>query len=402
MPTRHPKGESPVTTVAMIPLLLGSTRIPDKNLLLVDGYPLSFYVARACRESGAFDEVYINSEHEIFRHIAEIVGVRFYHRRPERGGSACTMRNKSRQCAGDRCQTHDHFLADFMHAVGCTHLVMAHSTSPLLRAETIREFARTLVDEAHDSLFSVEERYTETSYDARPLNFSMSAKIPTQTLPPVQLITWALSGWKTASFLESYARDSPEEPGPTFCGKTGFFPLDRIQALDADTWDELYMIEACLQFRRQGGTPGQFRFSQEIIGMESNLEGLIARDGVRKYAGGEAAVPRVSNLRDLKIRMGVPPWIYVLVESQSDQTGVICQNPGEGARRHYHVTHDEWWVVLEGTFEWRLGDGAVLTAGPLDVVFLPRGTVHSIVCTSDRPGIRIACGARRMEHIYVR
>ncbi len=386
----------------MIPLLLGSTRIPDKNLLLIDGYPLSFYVARACLGAGVFDAVYINSEHEIFRRVAEMVGARFYHRRPERGGSACTMRTKSRQCAGDRCQTHDHFLADFMEQVSSDHLVMVHSTSPLLRPETIATFTRRLIDEAYDSLFSVEERFTETSYDGRPLNFSMSVKIPTQTLPPVQLITWALSGWKTASFQASYARNEPEERGPTFCGKTGVFPVDRIQALDADTWDELYMIEACLQYRRQGGRPGQFRFHQEITSIEANLEELIGRDGVLTYEAPSADGPRVENLETIKARMGDAPWIYVLVESASDQTGLIRQSPGEGARRHCHVTHDEWWVVLEGTFEWHLGDGTVLRAGPRDLVYLPRGTVHSIICTGETPGIRIACGARHMEHIYVR
>ena len=51
--------------VALIPILLGSTRIPDKNLLMVDGYPMVYYVTRACKEAGIFDEIYLNSEHDI-------------------------------------------------------------------------------------------------------------------------------------------------------------------------------------------------------------------------------------------------------------------------------------------------------------------------------------------------
>ena len=311
------------------------------------------------------------------------------------------MANKSRQCAGTRCQTHDHFLYDFMRAITCSHVVLVHTTSPLLRPETIREFVSLLEKEDYDSLFSVEERYTETLFGGKPLNFSLSRKIPTQTLGPVQMITWALSGWKAVTFKESYERDDPNETGPTFCGKTGFFALDRIQALDADTWDDLRLIEASLQYRRQNISSTSLRLPENCTGIENNLKELISRDGVTKFEGGRANA-RLSNLEEIKRQMGPAPWLYLLVYTGTDQTALICQPPGEGARKHCHVTHDEWWVVLEGSFEWRLDDGAIVKAGKSDVVFLKRGTVHSIVCTSKEAGIRLACGARDMEHIYVK
>ena len=387
--------------VALIPVLLGSTRIPDKNLLLVDGAPMLHYVVEACKRSGAFDEIWVNSEHALFGDIARSLGVKFYQRRPERGGSACQMHSKSRQCDGVRCQTHDHFLVDFMEQLGepC-HLALVHTTSPLQTGDTIARFMRTLDAEAYDSLFSVEERFTETLYDGKPLNFTAGRKDPTQTLRPVQLITWALSGWKTASFIESYRRNDPADPGPTFCGKTGVFPMNRVEALDADTWDDLSMIEACLQFRRQQDAPGRFKLTDQVLGIERCLEDLIKRDGVGKFelAGANS---RHSNLQDIIARMGPPPWIYVLIYSATDQIGVICQRPSEGCRNHCHVTHAEWWVVLQGEFEWQLGDGAKIVARTGDVVALPRGMPHTIRCIGDGPGIRLACGARDMEHVYL-
>ena len=387
--------------VALIPVLLGSTRIPDKNLLLVDGCPMVFYVARACKAAGVFDEIYLNSEHEIFGKIADMLGVKFYLRQPEHGGSACMMTNKSRRCTGDRCQTHDHFLYDFMEKVGtkADYLALVHTTSPLLKAETIKAFMESIESNGYDSLFSVEERYSETFFCGNPLNFSFSKKIPTQTLQPLQIVTWAMSAWKVSSFVESYCHDDPEENGPTFCGKIGVFPMDRIQALDADQWEDLYLIEAALQLRRQKVEVGTHKFTESVTGIEWDLEDLIGRDGVTRFVGKEANRP-LRNLEDIKRRMGPAPWLYLLVYTATDQIALICQEPGEGARRHCHVTHDEWWVVLEGEFEWRLDDG-VIKAGMGDVVCLPRGTVHSIVCTSRTPGIRLACGARDMEHIYV-
>ncbi len=387
--------------IAIIPVLLGSTRIPDKNLLLVDGMPMVFYVAQACRASGAFDEIYLNSEHDIVEKMAKMLGVSFYRRDPARGGSACTTRNKSRQCEQTRCQTHDHYLSDFMTSLEPCYLAQVHTTSPLLEPSSIKEFMDTLEKESYDSLFSVEERMTETLLDGKPVNFSFTRKTPTQSLKPLQMITWALSGWKTESFLEFYKRDDPEDAGPTFCGKTGVFPIDRVQALDADTWDDLRLIEASLQYRRQLGVPGEFRFSEDTTSIECNVQEALSRDGVVKFESGDVNA-RLRNLNEIKQRMGAAPWIYMLVYSGQDQIGLICQEPGEGARKHCHVTHDEWWIVLEGTFEWRLEAGEVVTAGASDIVCLPKGTVHSIVCVGDQPGIRIACGARDMDHNYVK
>lgn len=387
--------------VAIIPVLFGSTRIPDKNLLLVDGFPLAFYVAQACQRAEIFDEIYINSEHDLFEKMAGMLGVKFYRRSPNHGGSACTMQNKSRQCNSDRCQTHDHFLFDFMQSVGPSHLALVHTTSPLLKGETIRDFMQTFERDQYDSLFSVEERYTETLYQGKPINFSLFKKTPTQTLQPLQTITWALSAWKTTSFIESYLRDDPKENGPTFCGETGVFPIDRIQALDADTWDDLRIIEACLQHRRQNDSFGKHRFDETIVGIENNLKDLISRDGVGQFEGSKANL-RLQNIEEIKRKMGKAPWLYLLVYTGTDQVALICQEPGEGARKHCHVTHDEWWVVIEGAFEWTLADETIVRAGPGDIVYLPSGTVHTIVCTSKEPGIRLACGAHDMEHIYVR
>ena len=389
-----------MTNVAIIPMLLGSTRIPDKNLILVDGYPLAFYVAEACKASGVFDEVYINSEHDVAARFAEMLGVKFYRRDPARGGSACMMRNKSRDCQGARCQTHDHFLADFMEAVPADYTTLVHTTSPLLLPESIRSFASMLIDDGYDSLFSIEEKHTEALFDGRPLNVSMARKIPTQTLKPVQLITWAMTGWKTESFMASYRRDIPDENGPTFSGKYGFFPLNKIEALDADTWDDLRLIEGALRYRRSQIVAGAHRFHESTRRFDSKLKELMVRDKVVKFEG-DRANARLTNIDEIKRTMGDAPWLHLLIYSGDDQTGLICQPPGDGAQLHCHVTHDEWWVVLEGEFEWHLEDGAVIKGGVHDVVYLPRGTVHKILCTSPKAGIRLACGARDMEHIYV-
>ena len=103
-----------VNVIAMIPVLLGSTRIPDKNIILLNGRVLCSYTIEACRKSGAFSDIYLNSENEKFSDIAKSQKVKFYQRNPENGGTRCRQKTKSRDCKGNRCVINEHYLYDFM------------------------------------------------------------------------------------------------------------------------------------------------------------------------------------------------------------------------------------------------------------------------------------------------
>lgn len=53
-------------------------------------------------------------------------------------------------------------------------------------------------------------------------------------------------------------------------------------------------------------------------------------------------------------------------------------------KSHYHATHSEQVVVLSGEADMMLGDQKLhITAG--DVIFIPKGTIHSVLVTSVDP-----------------
>ena len=88
--------------IGMIPARLGSKRIKNKNLRLIDGLPLIQYIINAAKSSSLLDEIYINSESTQFAYIAEESGVKFY-QRPE-------------ELSSDEA-TNDDFALDFIHNV---------------------------------------------------------------------------------------------------------------------------------------------------------------------------------------------------------------------------------------------------------------------------------------------
>jgi quercetin dioxygenase-like cupin family protein len=50
--------------------------------------------------------------------------------------------------------------------------------------------------------------------------------------------------------------------------------------------------------------------------------------------------------------------------------------PGSGAGRHRHPTFDETFVIIEGHYEFQIGE-QVFKLGPGEMVFVPRGTPHA-------------------------
>lgn len=243
------------SVVAMIPVLLGSTRVKDKNIILVDGRVLCSYTIEACKESGAFFEVCLNSEDGIFASIAEQEGAKFHRRPADFGGRACQQKTKSRDCAGNRCVTNEHYLYNFMTTgTDADYVCQVNATSPLLKPETIKAFVDTLVDEGYDSFFASEEIRAESFYKGEPITFSPKIKRPSNEIEPIQAVCWAIAGWRRQAYIDSYDRDDLAEDGPVFVGKTGVFPIDEREALDIDEWSTLAVVENFLVARRTGLT----------------------------------------------------------------------------------------------------------------------------------------------------
>lgn len=241
--------------VAMIPVLLGSTRVQDKNVILVDGRVLCSYTIEACKKSGAFSEVYLNSEDEIFASIAEEEQAKFHRRPADWGGRACQQKTKSRDCAGKRCVTNEHYLYNFMTTrTDADYVCQVNATSPLLKPATIKAFVEKMVGDEYDSLFASVEIRAESFYKGKPVTFSPKFKRPSNEMEPIQAVCWAIAGWRSQAYLDSYDRDDLAEDGPVFVGKSGVFPIDEREALDIDEWSTLDVVESFLVARRTGQT----------------------------------------------------------------------------------------------------------------------------------------------------
>lgn len=170
----------------MIPARMGSQRLANKNLLPLRGEPLIVHAIRKCRDSGLFDEVWVNSEHPAFGELAAREHVRF-HRRPE-------------ALAGHDA-TSEAFVLEFLESHDCRFLFQVHSVAPLMTVTDLRGFVAAMMRDECDVLFAVTDEPLEAFCRGEPVNFTLDRKTNSQELEPVRRITWSATAWRRSSYL---------------------------------------------------------------------------------------------------------------------------------------------------------------------------------------------------------
>jgi len=209
--------------ICMIPARMGSQRLKQKNLRLLNGIPLITHAIRKAKKVDLFNEIWVNSEHEKFNEIALEEGVNF-HKRPEE--------------LANNTATSEDFVYEFMQKHDCVYLLQLHTIAPLLELETIKKFTHQLITIEPDAQFSVVLEQIECCYDGKPINFNPKIKTNSQELKPIQRITWSITGWKTNKYITAYENGECA----TYTGVNNFFVIMREEGLIVKTEEDFNMV----------------------------------------------------------------------------------------------------------------------------------------------------------------
>jgi len=224
--------------VAMIPCRLGSQRIKKKNLRLLGGKVLAQWVAKACKKTNIFTDIYINSESEIFADIANQADVKFY-KRPD--------------ALASNTASNDEFALDFMNSVDCDVLVQVNPTSPFTCASDILSVVELYTKDGCKTVHTVKNEQIEGLFNGKALNFNPSKPMPpSQELLPVQLFASSIMLWDCRAF-----RQNMDELGCAVYGgsnKIGYYPVKGFSALDIDNEEDFALAEAIVQIQQQEAT----------------------------------------------------------------------------------------------------------------------------------------------------
>ena len=208
--------------VAFVPIRLNSKRVVGKNLKQLGGKPLMCYILETLARVKGIDEVYVYcSSEEIIPYLPE--GVRFL----RRDTSLDSDETLGKEIYGA-------FVSD----VDADIYMLAHTTSPFIKEETISNAIEEVRSGRHDSAFSAQKIQTFTWYNGKPLNYDLKEIPRTQTIEPVYVETSAFYIFRK----EVWSNDGQR------IGSTPYISIvDQIEGIDIDY-------------------PEDFEFAQKVIG----------------------------------------------------------------------------------------------------------------------------------------
>lgn len=372
--------------IAMIPARLGSQRVPKKNLRLLKGKPLIAYSIEAAKKSGVFDEIYINSEADIFGEIAEQYGIKFY-KRPAKLASNETI--------------NDEFAYDFIKNIKGDICVQLLPTSPLIRPEEIKGFVSKMTDGNYDTLVSVDSHQIACVYKGKPVNFKLTEPHKSsQTMVPVQSYATVLMAWTYKSFLENTKRHGCAYHGGT--GKIGYYVLRGFSTIDVDNEEDFGLAEVALQYQnsQQEYEKRYYESKKRKEDREElNVPQILKKDGVFYNDFEHENQPLVKLEEIIKSKDNSKSWSHRIINTENNSATLISQLPGEGNRWHYHPNWNEWWYIVEGIWKWEI-EGKEFVVKKGDIVFIEKNKRHRITAVGDKPAIRLAVSQESVPHVY--
>ena len=214
--------------VCMIPARLGSQRVKNKNLKLLGDKPLIKHIIHSAKQVKYFDNIYINSESNKFKKIAEEEKILFY---------------KRKKFLASNKALNDDFTLDFLENIDCELLIQLLPTGPFLKSSTINNFIEYIIKNKIDTLISTKDVRIECIYKRKSINFDKKKKTPpSQELEPIKAYACGIMGWKKYKFINNMKNFQCAYHGPS--GKTDYFDISEIESFDIDYEDDFKIAES--------------------------------------------------------------------------------------------------------------------------------------------------------------
>lgn len=214
--------------LAVIPACEGSVRLPNKNIRVLNGKPLVYYVIDNARRSRYITDVIVTTNSTEIVTIAKYMGAKTKLRDPTLCGKEVLL----------DAVIYD--VADQTPFDQYDYVVTMQSISPTLEVDTLDRAIQECIEGQYDTMISVADRprFYWTMEQGKPVP-GQKRDVSRHYLPPFYV--------ETGAFLITRSRFM--RPDSRLGKNIKLFELKDKEAIDVDTWGDLKQVENILRHR---------------------------------------------------------------------------------------------------------------------------------------------------------
>jgi len=211
---------------ALVPMKAHSERVPNKNIAIINGKPLYYWVLSALSKSKYVKEIVVNTDSSL---IAEGVKENFKVTVLERPAALC----------GDMVGIQPLIEWDLSQTNG-EYYLQTHSTNPLVTTASIDRAIETYFqDPCCDTLFSVSAIKKRFYWgNISPINHEPNILLRTQDLEPI---------YEENSCVYIFSRDSNLKNKNRIGSSPKMFEMDPLESVDIDVLEDFIWAEYLLR-----------------------------------------------------------------------------------------------------------------------------------------------------------
>ena len=218
-----------IKVTATVPMKGNNERVPNKNIRLLNGRPVCYWIIESLSKSKYIDEIIINTDSEKIKEIVSDFKLVKILDRPD-------------FLLGDAVSMQPLLAYDIEHAKN-DFIFQTHSTNPLLSTETIDKAIETYFKnlDKHDALFSVTPIQQRFYFkNGKAVNHDPQHLIQTQLLEPL---------FHENSCMYIFSRDTNRKVQNRLGNNPIFFEMDHLESADIDEWHDFLWAEFLLNKR---------------------------------------------------------------------------------------------------------------------------------------------------------
>lgn len=199
--------------VAFVPIKLNSQRVPHKNILPMGNKPLCSIICETLLKVDKIDDIYaFCSDESVKEYLPEEI----------------KFLKRDKKLDGDLVKGKEIY-SSFIKEVDADIYILAHTTSPFTKKETVENALDKVLSNAFDSAFTAKKIQTFSWFKGKTINYCLDDIPRTQDIEPVFVETSAFFIFRKELWIKKQRR----------IGENPYIQeVDNIESIEIDTLDE--------------------------------------------------------------------------------------------------------------------------------------------------------------------